>query len=523
MKNLINQILAELYELDPKFRDHDKELSKIMEKLINSRPIAELDDDFRLKLKNQVLVEFAKINKKKRINLIFMNKLYVAYGVVVLLLVITVGAVYYGFVGEKKIVQAPLFESPAEIEKLGERAFGALALTSGGEENQAAGLGSAATAPVSANAERTQSGGGGLESSKMSSDVAMIMPAFSYEYQYVGEELPLPFEETLPVYKKKSENILNSSVSSVLTNLDLGMVNLGSFGKKNLQNLSIVEEGDFGYIINIDAHNGRVSFYENYLFWPNPYEDCRSESCYQNLQLAESDVPSENELIKIADKFFVDHNIDTSRYGSPEVISDWKLNTDYVTGKIWVPDTITVVYPEKINDEMVRDEGGNPYGVSVAINIRYKKVSSLWNLSLQSYQRSDYEIINDADKIIKIAEQGNWRYPAYRWDGANNIIVELDTPEMILTYISIYKENQMQEFYVPALSFPVKGVKGDDGGYETRYIRNRRIIVPLVAEIYEQVDGNVPMPLMMEEGSSGLAEPALDTAVEIEPLVLPEK
>ncbi len=64
MRMNINEILEELYMLDPALRSEEAELKKIVDKLIEKKPDAEADAEFREKLKAELLTRFEQ--KKKR-------------------------------------------------------------------------------------------------------------------------------------------------------------------------------------------------------------------------------------------------------------------------------------------------------------------------------------------------------------------------------------------------------------------------------------------------------------------------
>ena len=54
MEKFIYQIVQELIELDPEFKDHQDDLHELVEKLIQARPEAMLDDGFRQKLGDEL-------------------------------------------------------------------------------------------------------------------------------------------------------------------------------------------------------------------------------------------------------------------------------------------------------------------------------------------------------------------------------------------------------------------------------------------------------------------------------------
>ena len=64
MEQHILDILNDLYELDPGLKEKEDELKKIIKELLSSKPVVEIDEEFKNKLKNE-LIEKLKTNKKK--------------------------------------------------------------------------------------------------------------------------------------------------------------------------------------------------------------------------------------------------------------------------------------------------------------------------------------------------------------------------------------------------------------------------------------------------------------------------
>jgi len=61
----INEILADLYMLDPAFKSEEAELKKIIEKLLSSKPEAEPDEIFKARLKTELIEMMEERNKRK--------------------------------------------------------------------------------------------------------------------------------------------------------------------------------------------------------------------------------------------------------------------------------------------------------------------------------------------------------------------------------------------------------------------------------------------------------------------------
>ena len=161
----------------------------------------------------------------------------------------------------------------------------------------------------------------------------------------------------------------------------------------------------------------------------------------------------------------------------------------------YLPESISVIYPMKIDGKSVADSGGNKYGLRVNANLRYKQVDGLWGLTSQNYESSDYETETNVDRILKIAAKGGMNQVGNP-DAANVPEIELGTPETGLAIYYQYNNGANTELYVPALIFPVTKIP------ENTYFYGSRVIVPLTKELLSQYeDGNQPIPTPLRESA----------------------
>lgn len=79
-----------------------------------------------------------------------------------------------------------------------------------------------------------------------------------------------------------------------------------------------------------------------------------------------------------------------------------------------VPDFVSVIYPQQHDGTAVMDEGGNPVGISVSINLRTRQVTGVWNLRTLRYESSQYPAVTDFRRVVDIAISRN----SYPTDGA---------------------------------------------------------------------------------------------------------
>lgn len=56
-------ILEELYALDPDLRQKEAEITKIIERMIQNRPVVEINEDFRAELRRKILQEISGTKK----------------------------------------------------------------------------------------------------------------------------------------------------------------------------------------------------------------------------------------------------------------------------------------------------------------------------------------------------------------------------------------------------------------------------------------------------------------------------
>ena len=484
MEKIIKEILTDIYALDGNFRKYESELIGISKKLLAVRPEVQIDDQFRQELKQKVLTRFQELSVAKNqaplrfnFNFNFMSKFKFAFALAVVAIIVGGTAYYYQLTGEKKVSFAPLFADRVMIKPVGDQAFGSLALFDQASVASPEGKGAAAGQPAGY-------GGGGAPLGE-----SMVWPLYVFDYQYVGGEINLPDSLTLPVYKRSKDQAV-SSVVNILNNLDLGLINMQKFHSKNLQNFTIVEDRPFGYIVSVDFEQSQVNIFENWKKWPNPFTDCQTPECWQQNQLQLSDVPSDQELIDLANNFLATYGISRTNYGQPVVINDWQnyIRED-LPEKVYVPDVISVIYPFVLDGRAVYDEGGRPFGLRVNVNIRYQQVAGLGYLTSLNFQSSNYEIVNDSARLVELAEQGNWRYTSYWPETARRLKVELGDPQLILAIIWLPAGVDSEELYVPALSFPVLSVAAADD-IDMSYMQNSQVVVPLVKDILDTATDN---------------------------------
>lgn len=509
MENFYQEILTELYQNDPDLKKYEKQLINLMDELIKSKPDVSLDESFRQQLKVQLLSKTNTIKTTKKLNDKYMFKFsflkfarsfsYVAVGVAVMALAIS--SSFYLISPKFRVAGTKLaLNSQFNLVEVSDRAFGVLqpqnsGLPAGVEGLGAGGMGegslavrsetvpeAVATGDKVATSVEPGFGGGG-----------MIMPAPVYiSYVYKGEPLELN-QDKVGVLKRVKNSASASQLGSLLTGVDFGLMDLGKFTNIQLQNLNFVEDREFGYSIYANLYDSSISVSENYPKWPNPMSQCQDDACYRSFQLSINDMLSDQEIIALANKFISDYGINTSSYGEPIVNNDWRVWYERAENKqdVYIPEVVSVVYPQILQGKEVYDESGNKTGLYVNVNIRFKKATGVWNLFAQNYQSSLYDAETDVDTILKYAERGG----LYSWqweDAPNRVEVGLGTP--IISYIRMWNfkpgASEGDELYIPALVFPILDKPAEVDVYK------KAVVVPLAKDLLSANDWGGPIKIM---------------------------
>lgn len=486
MNEALQKILRDLYELDPGLKKHEETLLRMIGEIVASRPSTKFDSRFAEKLRERVLQEIQKMSGEKtnvdiKNNFAFMKKFYYVLGGALIALVLTVPIIFqkapFGSVRQNQAMKG----SAPEMERLSDSAFGALSL--GGQERMAATKGFG--------------GGGGAQKLTESADISvssespLIMPPeyiTNYKFVYRGKPVSVS-EKKLEVLRRVRGKGVDFSALNIPSSEIFG-VDLSTFNNTKLQSLSVVEERDLGYNIFVNYEDGSLSISENWMKWG---EDCFGPGCPGYAPLSLSDVPEDSKIIAIANSFIKEHKIRTENFGEPEVVNDWRAfaNEQPDTSQMYVPEILSVLYPQKIAGKFVYEESGQKVGIMVNVNIRKMKAGGAWNIGAQNYQSSLYEVEEDFGRILKIAERGG--VYGYQNDNATKTVeIELGAPALEYMRFWNYKERISEELFLPALVFPVINNTFPEMSWK------KNVIIPVVKEILdsqEDIQGK-PMPFI---------------------------
>jgi hypothetical protein len=541
MEKEIEKILEDVYLIDPELKKHEDDLKKILTEIIQKKPDTKFDESFKEELKIKLLSRAEDLIAEKNLKAnwfsgIFMvkNFSYAVFGAGLVIFILAPVLFLMSFQSqvlqvvpknEKASQKQAIFTSG--IHKAESNAFGKLSSTAAQASN--AGETAAVSRSSAPMALGMGGGGGGTSASGVStvstdSSVAtskMMMPynpeKINYIYIYDGQDFSLK-ESSLPVFKRIKDNDGGQSLAGVLKNLNFGFVDLAKFENLKVNNLNLTEDKEFGYMLSVNLDENSISISENWLKWPNIYNNCQDEACFAKNRLQPGDVPADDQVISVAQEFLTGLGVDMSYYGTAYVQDAWRVEYARAEDKsnAWVPDSLNVVFPLVINGQTVYDTGGERSGLNVSVDIRNMKVSGVFDIIGNNYDSSSYEAITDTDVVMKSVKSGGYQnyLGATVYDNPDKTVeIKLDSPtiDLVRYYNYSNEKGTTEELFVPALIFPVKSVSDD-----TAYFYRKSIIVPLAKEIFE-ADNNrilpVPMPLSAT-GAEGVSSGEVGTAVE---------
>lgn len=477
----IEASLNDLYEIDPALKQYETKLKEIIREVLLAKPDTKFSQAFAHDLRRKLIAQADLQNEKANRPVFngFKNfaKLSIAIPALAVIALVMAAGTYYNRAAKVAVPgEVQLFAEAPKINSVGANAFGKLSADQTQpqpEVSQQSGSQPQASAPSggSQTSAPTMLGRGG----GMGGGVGIMPPIEQFAYVYNGAEFPLD-EKQMNVYRRNKTALPQSAASTLISRLNFGLFNLGSFSNISMQSMSLAEDKDYGYQIQVNFQDGTISIFENWQRWPAGQKEV------SKLEL--SDVPADKNLIAMSNQFLKDHNISTANYGEPFVDASWKAAYDQTPNKaeFYLPDVMAVVYPMKINGMDVYDESGNKTGMSVNVNIREKRVSGISELSAQDYDRSLYDTETNRGALIKFAESGGYHNVIYYAMGVNGgrktTKVELGTPS--LAYMKVWKyepnQNQSGELLVPTLVFPITNANGAN-----TYRKN--IMVPLVKDL----------------------------------------
>lgn len=439
-----------------------------------------------------------------------MKRLNLIAGLAIIIAFLVIPVLYYMGKEPLKLSTDDKVGFGFSIKESEPNAFGSLALNQSTDGEMQDAVSSYARIESGGGDESVQAigmgGGGGVAAPMMATndvmvegvEKIMIAPAPTYyKFVYNGDELNLT-ENEMEVLKRIKEPKSSESFVSAIKNMNLDLVDIGSFHDMKVQNINFLEDRDFGYAVYINLLEGSININQNWQRWKHPNSECRDRDCYESFRLKESDMLSDAEVISISDNWMTKYNVSTDIYGKGEIDNDWRIYYARAENKsnYYFPEQVSVIYPLIINDKIVYTEGGRKNGLQVSVDIRQKKVSNMNGLASRQYESSMYKIETNEKKILSFVERGGWnrRYSYYMEENPKAVEVPVGEPELAYINMWQHKDNESTELLVPALVFPVLKVP------EGVYVYEKNIIVPLTMDILGEIGrgfpGPIPMPLI---------------------------
>lgn len=536
MNEQIDEIYRNLINFDPGFKENETAVKAAIAKLLAAKPDTRFDPAFAERLRAELSGRIRSIRAEVAVpaaSLFSRQWFYALAGAAAVIVLILPAYFIFGPQGNAPLSldtsrEVGRIGSGSGITKLAAGAFGSLSVQSQadgaatlGRGGGGGGGGTATAAPLAESAGQ---------------DAKMIMPpidSVTWKYIYKGEALDLS-GSTVDVWRRVKAGAGASELGRLISNLDYDVFALNKLQSAAISNVTINEDRDFGFSVNLNLLDNQVDLYANYQKWPQIWAECNtmapeaSQACFESKRLKYEEIPADSELVAIANAFIREYGLNIANYGEPTVQDFWRQEYLRADDKrlVYIPDSVTVVYPLKLNDETVVDEGGNPTGLYISIDVRQRKVSGVNSIIAPRFESSSYAAITDQAAVMKVVERGGL-YPDYFPEGAARTVeLELGTPERKL--MRYWRFDQVQgtseELYIPALVFPI--VKGTD---EVPYLGKKYVVVPLVQEFVDSIgQGGYPMPLMKGEdpaaasGGEGSAPSAGATETVTAPAITPE-
>lgn len=549
MDKKIQEILADLYKIEPKLKESEAKPITIIKALLESKPNTKFDQAFALNLKAKLIQNKPTL---KSFNLGFMKKIiYVLSGMLGAFIIVVAG--YFGLqnglmfgTGAK---ENKMLAFEPSIVQLKENAFGKLVneeptdvgVGGSGEVAQATGSESprmeaqvpsnvtksenlAPTAKImaasdnavsEASPDRTtdtketvtvnQSGIAATPNlpPDANTDAKMVSPPYEqtvYKYIYEGDDFSsLLKDEKVDVLRKVKGNLNKSAVLDFINNFSFGLLNMSKFSDLYLQNISLTEDREFGYTIYADLEYGNISVNQNWLKWPQ----CDSECWNTRKPIKLEDLPEDTEVTQATDAFLQEYGVDTSTFGKPIVNKYWLRDIEMAKlygYEPYIPESISVTYPSIINSLEVYYDSGTVTGMEVSYDVRLKKVTGIYNLSSSNFESSAYEAVTDKEAVMEWIDKGGWQsYPVLydQMEGVKTETVEvkIGTPKLGYMKYWNYDSGANEELLIPALIFPVTQKPEGDA-----YFYKDSLMIPLAKEFLEQ-ETNPPYTIMETSSS----------------------
>lgn len=497
MEKNIKNILSELYEIDESLKDKEEELIKIIKTMINLRPNIKIDENFKSQLRTQIS---EKITSEKLKNYQTSQKPNLWQIFAYIFGTAGVAAFWFFVLGENFVNNIPKDSTEVKTANILKEKTKMLTFentvieSSEGFWNlgniwinqQAKGMwGWWEITPTQTLKEQSRT-----FSQEMSDDAVMDMMMIEpmpskmiapvdpdwvpevYRYHF-SWDFDIEIPESMAVYKKQTQNNLWKTFASYFSNFNFNGVNISNFSDLWVSYITLNQDKNYGYSLNIDFENGNLNIYKNWAKWPQIDYNENQKQIF---------LP-ETEVIQIAKNFIKEYNIDVSTYWEAKVDSNYaNILAKYTSAKImpdYVNNNTSVVFPLIVDGKEISEEYGQISWVRVEVDLSEKKVVSLNGLSVNNYLKSNYETETNKENILKVANVwGRFGFYTPETDKVKYVDIGLKNPK--LKYINSYQYNNFwqEQFLIPAIVFEVE--KDENENYYSN-----TVIVPLLKDFYK--------------------------------------
>lgn len=445
MREEIRSILNDIYEIEPALKEKEAEVVKVIERLMSERPQAEPDAAFVARLRTELALQArGPVVSPWFSYTAFRGAVFgAALAVLVIVPILNSRTFFVAGLGMDQVVK-----------DIGNNAFGAIG------SDAISGPSAKSFSPESGAVFRSDEGrGGGMAVSGFSAPSAA---GGGVKFKYSGSGMKLS-EGSGIVFRREKGEEAERDMARAIASLNFPMMDFGSWNGAKVGAIEISEDVPYGYIASINMTEGLINISPNWKRWPP-----RNEPSAVSL-------PSDEELIALADSFLDGHGISVGAYGDPIVDKREFTVPSGQIGALSAPESVNVVYPLFIEGIPVfEDGGGMPYGLTVSVNVPEKRVSGAYNIASQIYTGSSYELVTDSGRVIEsVVAHG------YSGDGPAKVLTFGDPKRVLIRHVA-YDEatGASSELYIPAYLFEMENASAPNDPPS--------IIVPAVKEFFAE-------------------------------------
>ncbi len=505
MEKNIQFILDELYQIDPELKNHQVEIAQIVDTMMKNKPHTQFDENFARELKTKVLEKFSHgITTEKKPFSFFRSKFVYTLSGALATLAIALPIVYVtsGNISNQWVKNS--FTGGTQVVRAEANAFGPLS-------------------PVTANVNTAESAtdvaapmtaGMGGDAAKISGTSLLYNPEYiNYHFVFNGE-LP-EVGDSIEVLKRESGIDAAKQYAGILQKIKLGIFDLGKVQQARVQNFSLAEDREQGYIINVDMIGGTVSISENYSAWAwrsaRPFIECSADSCVDPNRITIDEVPEDAELLKVADEFLKEYGIDMSSYGTGKVDTRWRIGYERAEDKdaFYISNIQTIIYQLMIDDMPVYEEYGEPMGIRVNVNATEMRVTNVDGIMTKKFSASSYVGETNDARLRALIEKG--RMVAYD-QPTKTVEAELENAKK--GYMRRWQYNESNgissEIFVPAIVVEVKDFERLQG----EGLWQSNIVIPLASEMLTELEKQAEEPIHIMPFDATLKDAVSEPAVE---------